>query len=293
MRKNGKEVEEKICVERFLHWYNKQHNRDYVYKRTEDHSTELKGKLRWDFVVYERANPQEWIGIEVKELQFLRETSKRFTFWERLCSDLTKDLPGKGIQGEFEISFPPVLGLAKKERPRLLEILSQVLIGKQTGWEVGKSKDIGPDVWSEFPSWPKQRSNVDEWNVWGRDRPCNLEITKVSDSGCRVSVVTSPLITGDVVEEDKKAFDEVFRLKNNGLIQADRQLELAKEKGARKTILLLAGIGVDEGLTKNSVQNLDHQLVSHIDCIYLVDMGNGHSVAKMYPSQWSLKGGEL
>lgn len=97
-------------------------------------------------------------------------------------------------------------------------------------------------------------------------------------------MVTSPLIIGDVVEEHKEAFNEVFKL-GNGLIQPDRQLELAKEKGARETILLLAGIGVDEGLTKNYVENdLDHHLISHIDCIYLVDMGNEEGVVKIYPS---------
>jgi len=63
VNRRGKEIEEKICVERFLNWYNKQRKRDYVYKRTEGHFTELKGKLCWDFVVYERDNPEEWIGI--------------------------------------------------------------------------------------------------------------------------------------------------------------------------------------------------------------------------------------
>jgi len=277
-------IEEEMCVQRFLNWYNKQRKRDYVYKRTEDHFPDLKGKLRWDFIVYERANPQEWIGIEVKELEILRkETSISFTFWQRLCSELTKDLPGKGIQGKFEISLPPVFDLPQNERQRLLDAFGQVLIDKQSGWKVRESKDISPDVASKFPNWPTGKSDVDEWDQWGRDRPCKLEITKVSDSGCEVRVVTSPLILGDVVEEDKKAFNEVSKLKN-GVIQQDRQLELAKEKGARKTILLLAGIGVGEDNTKNSVQNLDHHLISHVDCIYLVDMGNGDRVVKMHPS---------
>jgi len=285
LKKRGKETTEEICVERFLNWYNKQRKRDYVYKRTEDHFTELEGKLRWDFVVYERANPQEWIGIEVKQLEILRkETSISFTFWQRLSSDLTKDLPGNGMQGEFEIIFPPVFDLPRNERQRFLEAISQVLIHKQSGWEVGESKDIGPDVASKFPKWPKDKSDVDEWDEWGTCRPSKLEIKKVSDSGCKVRVVTSPLVIGDVVEEDKKAFNKVFKLKK-GVIQPDRQLELAKEKGARKTILLLAGIGVDEDNTRNSVQNdLDHEPISHIDCIYLVDMGNGHRVVKLYTS---------
>jgi hypothetical protein len=283
VKKKGKEIEEKICVERFLSWYNKQHKREYIYEKTEDYFTELKGELCWDFMVYKRDKPQEWIGVEVKELQGVRETGIRFDFWERLCSDLNKHLPGKGIQGEFEISLPPVFDLPQKERQRFLEAFSQVLIDKQPGWELKESKDIGSDVASKFPNWPTQRSDAHEWDEWGRDRPCKLEITKVSDSGCEVRVVTSPLIIFGVVEEEKKACNEVFKPKR-GVIKPDRQLELAKEKGARKTVLLLAGIGVDEGLTKDYVQDLDHHLISHIDCIYLVDMGDKDRVVKMYPS---------
>lgn len=283
MKETSKENQEITCCEYFLNWYNKQHKRNYVHQRADSYFAELKGKLNWDFVAYERANPQEWIGIEVKELRSLRKTSISFAFWQRLCSKLTKDLPGKGIQGEFRICFPPVFDLPRNERQRLLDAFSQVLIHKQSVWEAGESKDIGPDVASKFHNWPRDKSDVDEWDEWGQDRPSKLEITKVSDSGCKVTVVTSPLITYDVVEAHKKAFNEVFKLQN-GVIQPDRQLELAKEKAARKTILLLAGIGVDEGLTKNYVQNLDHHLISHIDCIYLVDMGNKDSVVKMYPS---------
>jgi len=278
----NKEIGERICIEYFLNWYNEQYKRNYIYERAVARFSDLKGNLNWDFVANERDNPQEWIGIEVKELQSVRETSIFFNFWQCLCSDLTKDLAKNGIQGEFEISFPPVFVLPRNERQRFLESFSQVFIHKQSGWELRESKDIGPDIASKFPYWPTQRSDVDEWDVWGRDRPCKLEIKKVSDSGCKVSVVTSPLSIGDVLEEDNRAFREVFNLKN-GVIQPDRQLELAKEKGARKTILLLAGIGVDEGLTRDYVQNLDHHLISHIDCIYLVDMGDKDGVVKMHP----------
>ncbi len=284
MKREGKEIQETICVERFLNWYNRRHNRNYTCEKATDLCPDLKGKLNWDFIVYELANSKEWIGIEVKEPPIVIETSTRFEFWQDLCLELSRNLEGTGIQGEFNIILPPVFDLPRKKRQEFLKALSRVLINKQPGWRVGESKDIGPDVWSEFPSWPKQRSDVDEWDKWGRDRPSKLEITKVSDSGCKISVAISPLIEFDVVEEHKEALNEVFKL-NNGLIQPDRQLKLAKEKGARKTILLLAGIGVDEGLTRDYVQNhLDHDLISHIDCIYLVDIGNEDGVVNIYPS---------
>ena len=284
MKGRGKEIEEKICVERFLNWYNKRHNRNYTYEKATDRFSDLQDKSNWDFVAFERDNPEEWIGIEEKAPPVIIETSKRSKFWKDLCSDLTKRLQSKGIQGRFEISLPPVLDLTGK-RQKFLEAFSQVLIDKQPGWRVGETKDIGPDVWSEFPNWPTEESEpFNEYDKWGTYRPCKLEIKKISDSGCKVSVVIGPLIVGDVVEEHKEAFNKVFKL-NNDLIQPDRQLKLAKEKGAGKTILLLAGIGVDEGLTRDYVRNhLDHDLISHIDCIYLVDMGDTDRVVSMYPS---------
>ena len=281
--KKGKEIEEEICVERFLNWYNKLHSRHYTYEKATDRFSDLKDESNWDFVAFEHDNPQEWLGIEEKAPPVIIETSKRSKFWKDLCSDLTKHLENKGIQGRFEISLPPVLDLIGK-RQKFLEAFSRVLIDKQSGWTVGETKDIGPDIWSKFPNWPTEKSEpFNEYDKWGTNRPCKLTIKEVSDSGCKVTVVIGPLIVGDVVEEHKEAFDEVFKLKN-GVIQPDGQLELAKEKGARKTILLLANLGVDEGLTKGYVQALDRHLISHIDCIYLVDMGDEDRVVNIHPS---------
>ena len=281
MKEAGKDIWEKNCVGRFLNWYNKRHKRNYTYEKATDRFSDLKGESNWDFVAFERNNPEEWIGIEVKRLSAIWELRKRSEFWKSLCSELTKHLPSQGIQGEFEISIPPALNL-QGERHRFLKAFRQVLIDEQSGWKVCETKDVGPDVWSKFPEWPAQRSDADEWDEWGRDRPSKLELTKISDSGCKVSVVISPLIEYDVIEEETKAFNTLFRPKN-GLLQSDRQLELAKQKLASKTILLLAGIGVDEGITQDSVRNLDRHLISHIDCIYLIDMGDKDSVVKIYP----------
>ena len=275
--KKGKEIEEEICVERFLNWYNKLHSRHYTYEKATDRFSDLQDKSNWDFVAFERDNPQEWLGIEEKAPPVIIETSKRSKFWKDLCSDLTKRLQSKGIQGRFEISLPPVLDLTGK-RQKFLEAFSQVLIDKQPGWRVGETKDIGPDVWSKFPNWPTEKSEpFDEYDKWGTYLPCKLEIKKISDSGCKVSMVIGPLIVGDVPEEEKKAFNEV------DIKHANKQLKLAKERGAREAILLLASLGVDEGLTKSFVQNVDRHLISDIGCIYLVNMGDTERVVKMYP----------
>jgi len=188
-----KEIEEKTCVERFLNWYSEQYKRNYIYERADTYFPDLKDKLNWDFVAYERDNPKLWLGTEVKKLPHLMETSLWFEFWRCLCLELTKDLESKGIKGQFEISVPPVLDLTGK-RQKFLEAFSRVLIDKQLGWQIGESKDIGPDIASKFPNWPTEKSEpFDEYDKWGTYRPCKLEIKKISGSGCQVTSPISPI----------------------------------------------------------------------------------------------------
>lgn len=273
-----KEIEEKICVERFLNWYNKQHQRNYIYEKAETHFSDLRGELRWDFVAYERANPQEWIGIEVKELATTREVSRWSEFWDKLCLELTEDLASKGIQGKFTIIHPPVLNLKPEERLKFRRVFVEVLTNKQSTLK-GDFVDIGPDIDARFPNWPTEKSEpFDEYDKWGTSRPCKLEIKKISDSGCEVTSPISPIRVRDGAEIHEKTFNEA------DIKHANKQLKLAKEKGARKNILLFACEPfIYEDLIKDQVQSLERHLISHIDSIYLVGMGNKDIVVNIYP----------
>lgn len=272
---------EEICVQRFLSWYNEQQKGNYIQQRAEDYFSELKGGLRWEFVVYERANPQEWIGIEVKELPRLIEVHKQFEFWHKLCLELTQDLAGKGIHGEFVI-YPSIFNLKSNERRKFREAFIEVLCQKAPSMKVDEEIDISPDIADKFTSWPLEKcSNFDEYDKWGANRPCKLKVMKSTDAGCEVKAPISLFVGGDVIEAHKEAFNQVFKPKG---IQANKQLKLAREKGARKTILLLAcNPFVDEGLIKSHLQSLDRRLVSEIDYIYFVDIGNKDRVSKIYP----------
>jgi hypothetical protein len=272
------EEAEKICVQRFLNWYSKQHKRNYIHHRAEDYFPELKGGLRWEFVAYERDNPEEWIGIEVKELSTTREVHIWFEFWEDLCLELTQDLAVKGVQGKFKIIHPPVFNLKSKERPKFREAFIEVLANKESILKVDFT-DIGPDIADKSTNWPKQKSrNRDEYRKWGGDRPAELLINKSPYSGCQVISSSSPIVARDGVEIHEKTFNEA------DIKHANKQLKLAKEKGARKTILLFACEPfIYEDLIKNQVQNLDRHYISDIDYIYLVDMGDEGRVVKVYP----------
>lgn len=273
---------EEICVQRFLNWYNEQHERNYIHQRAEDYLSELKGGLRWEFVAYERDNPEEWIGIEVKELATLREVTIRFKFWQDLCVELTQDLAGRGIQGEFGI-LPPVFDLKPKDRLKFREAFVDVLCQKASNMKVNEIIDIGAAIAGKFTNWPRERiTTMQEYYKWGECRPSELQITKSADSGREVVSLTSPIIGGDVPEEHSQAFNKVFK---PPVVKANKQLAAAKEKGAEKTTLLLACSSfVDEGLIRNHMQNLDCHLISDIDCIYLVDIGNKGRVVKIYPN---------
>ena len=274
----GKEEQEKICVQRFLNWYNKQHKRNYIHQRAEDCFPELKGGLRWEFVAFERDNPKKWIGIELKDLATTREVSNWFEFWEGFCSKLTQDLVVKGVQGKFKIIHPPVLITKGRERSKLKRAFIEVLINKQSMLKESEFTDIGPDIADRFTKWPREKiRNLAEYNDFGEDRPCELLINKMTDSGCEVRSPISPIRARDGVKQHKETFNEV------DIKHANKQLKLAKERGARETILLFACYPfVYENLIKNEAQNLDSHLICDIDYIYLVGM-NKDIVVKIYP----------
>ena len=272
----GEEAEE-VCVQRFLNWYNEQHKRSYAHQRAEGYCPDLKNGMRWDFVAYERDNPGKWIGIEIKELATTREVSKWFEFWRKLCLELTKDLVGRRIRGEFKIIRPPVVNLKPRERPKLLKALLEVLTDKETILKTDFT-DIGPDIAAKFTNWPKQKSNLEEYDKWRESRPSKLLINKSPDSRCEVIAPISPIRARDAVKQHKETFNEA------DIKYANKQLNLAKEKGARETILLFACYPfIYEDLIKNEVQNLDSHLICDIDCIYLVDMDSKSKVVKIYP----------
>lgn len=273
------EEAEKICVQRFLNWYNNQCKRSYIHERAEKCFPDLKGRLRWEFVAYEPDNPEKWIGIEIKELNPIKEVSIWFEFWKDLCLELTQDLAARGIQGKFDIIHPPVVNLKPGECPKLLKAFLKVLTDKESVLNVDFT-DIGPDIADKFTNWPREKTNnLDEYDKWGECRPSELLINKSPDSGYVVSVQSSPIRVRDAVKQHEETFNEVFTSE-----KANKQLELAKEKGAKNTILLLACRLVYEDLIKNLLQNSDHHLVSHIDYIYLVAMGSKGKVVKIYPN---------
>ena len=129
---------------------------------------------------------------------------------------------------------------------------------------------------SGFHFWPKEKSDINEYDTFGEYRPCKLEIMRVPDAGLRI-ITTSPLHTGDVVQRHTEALDKIFRPS-----QANKKLGLAKEHGARNTYLLLACKSFDDAsLVEGYVHTIDRQSIANIDYIYLVDIGNQERVVRV------------
>ena len=273
------EEDEAICVQRFLNWYNRQRKSNYIHQRTTTCFSDLNKSNEgdWDFVVYECRNPEKWIGIEIKELSTTREVSRWFDFWSKFCSDLTKALVVKEFQGRFMIIHLPNLNLKSRERRRLLEAFMKVLCQYASNMKVNEEMDIGPYIAERFAHWRRERSEVDEWERWGRCRPSKLQITKISDSGCEITSPISPIVLRDGEKIHKQTFDEA------DIKHANEQLKLAKEKGTTETILLFACRPfVNEYSIKSEVQKLNSCLICNIDHIYLVGMSRD-IVVKIYP----------
>jgi hypothetical protein len=273
----GEETEE-ICVQRFLDWYNEQHKRNYTYERAESCFPGLKGRIRWEFVVHERDNLEHWVGIEVKELPTLQELYKQVSFWQGLCSDLTRSLANGGIHGEFKVDAP---NLRLTNRQEFLKVLAEILCEKAPRIRVSEEIEIGYDIAQRFCSWPREGiASMEEYEKWGDSRPAKLSITKTSDSGCKVSLRIGPTIGPRYVPTMNERASKQLNIK-----RANQQLKRARAKGAKETILLLACpvlINVDENLIGNLVGDWG-QLISDIDFIYLVGMGSENRVVKIYP----------
>jgi len=272
-----KEKLEQRCCSRFLEWYKQTYKKSCGYIRAEECFPELKGKLRWEFVVYERNRPQDWDGIEIKELPSLIELDIGLNYWRSICADLKKLIRNR-ITGMFMIMLPPALNFKQKDRRNLAVSLADILHKKKSDMVLNEPVDIGPDLAIRINNWPVEKSDIDDYDRFGEWRPSELSIMKISESGCEIES-SSSFYHGNVVERHKEALDQIFKP-----LKAKEQLGLAKKYGARSTILLLACKSFDdEELIKQYIHRLNQKHFSNTDYIYLVDTGDQRRVVSLFP----------
>lgn len=271
-----KKPEEINCIDRFIPWYNAACGTNFEQELAITFLPELKDKLNWDYVAYEPNDLKKWIGIEIKELSTVEEkTDEQFVLWKEVCSELNRYLEAHNIEGTFDL-FPSNIKLNPRKKVRLARAIGDVLVEKQKSFkadEYDEYTDIGPDVSAKFKEWPEVKSeDLEDCFVWGDTRPAELKIMKIENSGHKVILPTGPIVEHDHIQINEDAFNKVFKT-TKGVKHANKQLELAKGKGAIKTILLLAGsFFADEELIGLWMQGIDKTYISNIDEIYFVDI---------------------
>ncbi len=251
---------------RFLEWYNSQSKKKYSPAKTEERFPDLKGPPAWQFVLYEATTPADWLALQPGDLSVTDDSRRRFEFWQRLCPEFTQDLAAKGVAGDFGI-YLPKFTFGPADLPLIRRAFTGSMADKRKELELHKLADLGPSMADRFPAWPKSESrDMIEFHQWSTfSRPDEFLVQEMSAVGSVINILISP--------------NEVFKIEG-GELKANESLKLARQKGAKKTILLLTGkSNSDAEMVKSSLPVMNKTLLDSIDEIYMMD---GNDVQRLY-----------
>jgi len=260
------------CIGTFLNWHNKRLGTNFSYQRAEDVFPEIADSTRWDFIIRENQY-SPWYAAEIKRL-IRPEAIIQLVSWNGLLKRIRDDLQSR-LQGEFFVDGVPPLKLERQKRVKLKRVLSEGILQNAQSMKNGESVELGSQILSRFPDWPHTKHlnphppPPTECRV--KAEYC-FTLEKVADTGCSLELASAQsgvFIPNQVVVE---ALTLLFE--KGEMSQANEQLGLAKQKGAKETILLL-----DYDLPPSWYPNrakqvlankMDQAQLADIDCIYLV-----------------------
>ncbi len=280
-----KEREETACAQCFCNWYNSRHGTNCTFERAEKFFPELAHKTRWEFVVFQRGNSNQWRAIEVKRL-IRPQVTIRFVQWKKLCTRLTKDLAGS-LHGEFIVITTPPLKLDRTERQQLRKVLADVMVKKASGMTKGNLVDLGPMILAQFPSWPCKTDVKRDPQPQIVKTAVTLGLLKTSDHGCSVEPGSAMSDAHLISEEIEAAISALLEPNTGEMLKANKQLGLAKEVGAKETILLLdchRYMYWRPEIVEGILADMDLNSMSNVDVIYLVEAPHNR-VAKVWRSK--------
>lgn len=278
LSKHSKERREKACAQCFIDWYNERNLTAYRLRRAEEAFYELDHETRWDFVAVQGRNLGHWLAIEVKRL--IRPNLRRqFSDWNRLIQAVTRDIVGKhpnALTGTFQL-VPGVAqrlcGLGAKKLSQLKRVLEQVIPESVKGMEMRTWADLGPAILQKFPEWP----HTDHLQMHPQPhivkRADKLPVYKMSNGGKQIEVPTA-VDAFSSREAEKEASSLLFGGEKGSLAKANRQLGIAKQRHAYKTILLLdrcLDSRMHLAVVKQALLS-DPNAISNVDAVYLVDI---------------------
>lgn len=283
-QESGQSAQERICAQRFLNWLSYQRGANYSLQRAEEAYPDLKGRLRWEFVA-RRKGAAEWVAIEVKRILFPQlgsslQLDRLRSDWKKLCSQVDTEVQGQ-LEGVIGIDRPPALILDQRKRKQLVTMLAEVIIREASGLKTAQElRDVGPQIAERFPDWPRTKSTLEEYEHWGEYRPSPVYLIRLPSQGCGVKLLAVGAGGGgDIKEIHQAALEKVFNPVEG--VKANKQLGLAKARGAKCAVLLLDCFPVYfEGEIREYLRGLDHDLISEIGRIYSV---TNEKVVEVYP----------
>jgi hypothetical protein len=266
------EQDEQQCIQTFLGWHNNRFKTSFTYQRAEDVFPGITDSTRWDFII--RQNEYSpWYAAEIKRL-IRPEAIIQLINWNGLLKRIRNDLRSR-LRGEFLVYGVPSLKLEKQKRIKLKRVLTEVILQNAQSMRNRESVELGSQILSRFPEWPHTKHlnphppPPTECRV--KKEYC-FTLEKVADTGCSLELAFAQpgvFILNQVVVE---ALTALFQ--KGEMSQANKQLGLAKQKGAKETILLLDYHLPPSWYPNHAKQvlanKMDSPQLADIDYIYLV-----------------------
>jgi hypothetical protein len=230
---NTRVQDEKKCIEIFLNWHNRRFKTHLNYQRAEDVFPEI-GKL-------------------------LRSINNRLA---------------NQFQGEFLILGVPRLQLERQKRAELKRILSELILKNINSLKSDAVVDLGSQIlrrFKEWPSTPHLNTNLSPPIEYRVNADSCFTLYKISNTGCSLELGAAQ---SAVFRFDQAFLEALTSLFTKGeMSQANSQLNLAKEKGAKSTILLMdchLPSWYPNHVRQVLADNENSSQLADVDCIYLV-----------------------
>ncbi len=282
------ERNEEICARKFVNEYNKWNLSNYKAKRTEDWFISLANQNRWDFVAIDESNISEWIAIEIKQL-IRKEADIQLDTWQNLAKKVTEEISAsnrKAIKGTFLLipgDQPVLYKMGGPKTKRLKNALKQILPSKLLTMKTGDNCDIGPDILEIFSEWPFVSDLQTKPKIEVVKKAEAIYLFKISGRGRKIEV---PSMSDAFTSKEATSEALLNILPNNGdIANVCKQLRLAKEMGAIRTILLLdysLPVRPDVNLIKQIMFKDQESLNNDVDETYLIDKRK-NIVTKIHP----------
>ena len=195
--------------------------------------------------------------------------------WNGLLRRIANSL-GDKLQGEFLIYGVPSLKLEKQKRTELKRVLTEIIRQKSVTLKNDECVDLGSQILRQFKEWPSTphlQPNL-SLPIEHKVNPDScFTLHRISDTGCSLEL---EFAQSGVFLVDQLVVEAITSLFNNGeMLQANEQLGLAKQKGAKGAILLLdyhLPSWYPNKVKEILASNMDSKQLSNIDTVYMVNV---------------------